>query len=220
MDVAIIFFKRPAFTIFIAVSLNLSMQQNAESYQLFRKVFFEQYKPLCQYALTMVKEPDTCEDIVQDIMLKVWEKKQALLGKEEIRFYLFAAVRNNCLTVLAKKKKLVMVELTGHEKHSHDEESGANATAHTDTNALVEEALSKLPPKCREVFMMSRISKLTYREIADALSISVKTVENQMGKALGIIRQFIKERWVNYFILGLFLIYGIGEVGVNQQLQL
>lgn len=196
------------------------MQQNAESYQMFRKVFFEQYKPLCQYALTLVKEPDTCEDIVQDILLKVWEKKQDLLGKEEIRFYLFAAVRNNCLTVLEKKKKLVVVELTGYEKNSHNEEGAANAAVDADTNELVEEALSRLPPKCREVFMMSRISKLTYREIADALGISVKTVENQMGKALGIIRLFMKERWVNYFILGIFLICSLGTVGVNQQLQL
>ncbi|MCW3091216.1 MAG: polymerase sigma-70 factor [Ferruginibacter sp.] len=181
------------------------MQKDLPLYQLFQQVFYEQYKTLCQYAYTFIKDTDACEDIVQDLFMKVWEKKKDLLGKNEIRFYLFTAVRNNCLTNLAKKRKSVVNELTGQEMDGEPVDFPLEGKPEVDFTALLAEAFERLPPKCRAVFVMSRVGKLTYQQIADASGISIKTVENQMGKALGIMRVFIKEKQVHFIQTILFL---------------
>jgi RNA polymerase sigma-70 factor (ECF subfamily) len=88
----------------------------------------------------------------------------------------------------------VVTPLNGHEAAGEDtmrlrEEA---QKPETDFDTLLAEALQLLPPKCREVFVLSRVNKLTYQQIAETLQISVKTVENQMGKALKILRGFIR----------------------------
>jgi len=64
----------------------------------------------------------------------------------------------------------------------------------TDFDTLLKNALENLPPKCREVFVLSRVSNLTYKQIGDSLGISIKTVENQMGKALKILRAYVRQK--------------------------
>jgi RNA polymerase sigma-70 factor (ECF subfamily) len=180
------------------------VQINSSQYQLFQEAFRQYYQPLCQYAFTLVKEPHACEDIVQEIFLRVWEKKQDLIGTEALRFYLYTAVRNNCLTHLEKIKKTVVTGLTGDEAMT-PEETVPEKNPGTDFNGLVATALERLPPKCREVFVMSRLGRLTYQQVADTLGISVKTVENQMGKALKIMRAFVKENQLFIVLLILFI---------------
>ena len=170
------------------------MQKNHSLYQSFQQAFQQHYEPLCQYAFTLVKENAACEDIVQEIFLRVWEKKQDLVGTEALRYYLYTATRNNCLTYIEKNRKSVVTPLNGHEAAGEDtlrlrEEA---QKPETDFDTLLAEALQMLPPKCREVFVLSRVNKLTYQQIAETLQISVKTVENQMGKALKILRGFIR----------------------------
>lgn len=175
--------------------------QSATLYESFRQAFQLYYQPLCQYASTLVKEPHACEDIVQEIFLRVWEKKQELIASGELRFYLYAAVRNNCLSHLEKTRKSVVTGYNGEEPVAeHTEPMPEKGKEPQDFNALVTEALDRLPPKCREVFVMSRMSKFTYQQVADTLGISIKTVENQMGKALKMMRAFIKEK--QPFIIG------------------
>lgn len=172
------------------------MSATRSLYQVFQQEFHRYYEPLCQYAFTLLKEQHPCEDIVQDIFLHVWEKKQNLVGEESLRFYLYTAVRNNCITYLQKSRKSVVTGLTGHESASSPTVLYNAEKAEIDFANLLKEALDRLPPKCREVFVLSRMSRLTYQQIADTLGISVKTVENQMGKALKILRTFIKEKQV------------------------
>ena len=83
----------------------------------------------------------------------------------------------------------------------------------TDIQTLVDEALALLPPKCGAIFRMSRIDKLTYQQIANELGISVKTVENQMGKAIGIMREFARTHYIPFSIL-LAFIYFLGHRGI------
>jgi RNA polymerase sigma-70 factor (ECF subfamily) len=168
------------------------MQQPNLLYQSFQQAFYQHYEPLCQYAFTLVKEEEGCEDIVQEIFLRVWEKKKDLVGTEALRYYLYTATRNNCLTWLDKSKKSVVVRLSGHEASEQPELRREDDRPETDFDTLLAEALELLPPKCREVFVLSRVNKLTYQQIADTLSISIKTVENQMGKALKLLRGFIR----------------------------
>ncbi len=170
--------------------------QDQSKYQLFQQAFYQHYEPLCRYAFTLVKEYDSCEDIVQETFLRVWEKKQELIGTNGLNFYLFGAVRNNCLSFLEKKQKNIISEFRGEEVAEMPEEKGPGMDSGKDYNTLLQEAIEHLPPKCREVFVLSRVSDLTYQQISEALDISVKTVENHMGKALRILRSFIRGKQV------------------------
>ncbi|MGN6600843.1 MAG: RNA polymerase sigma-70 factor [Ginsengibacter sp.] len=179
-----------------------------ESLQTNFRIFFDQYyQRLCSYAYSFFKDEATCEDIVQEIFIKIWSNRQDLIGSEQLKFYVFSAVRNNCLTRLQKNKRYKMVEM------KDDDETG-EITIKLDPEdkkakptELISKAMDQLPPKCKEVFLLSRISNLTYQQIADNLGISVKTVENQISKALKILRVFAKENKI-YFLVALCMVGG------------
>lgn len=180
--------------------------ENDLPYQRFQEVFEQYYNPLCNYAFSFVNDLSSSEDIVQETFVKIWEKKQDIITSEGVRFYLFTAVRNNCLTHLQKAKKVPVVELNDYD--AADEQMPVNQVVkdETDYRSHLAAAMDQLPPKCREVFMLSRMSKQSYKEIADTLGVSIKTVENQIGKALKILRAYVKDRKMILLIL-IFLFY-------------
>ena len=179
------------------------MQEEKALYQSFHQAFIQHYESLCQYAYALVKEPQASEDIVQEIFVRIWEKKKDLIGNPDLKFYLFTAVRNNCITYTQKNKKSPVTSLTGQEIAIAPANPLPEKKAEKSFEELLEEGLDRLPPRCREVFELSRISKLTYQQIADTLGISVKTVEDQMGKALSVLRMYVKEKQVNFVSLPL-----------------
>jgi len=173
-------------------------------YQQFQTVFNTYYNSLCNYAFTFVKNEDTSEDIVQEVFMKIWEGRRELLLEEAVRYYLFTAVRNNSITWLRQKKNTGVVEWN--EENSPNEsvpekEMGSDR----DYELLLQKGIDRLPPKCREVFLLSRLSNMTYKQIGASLGISVKTVENQLGKALKILRAFLKEKGISLVGSGLFI---------------
>ena len=81
------------------------------------RVFFDQhYQRLCSYAFSFLKEEESCEDVVQDIFIKIWLNRQDLIGTDQLKFYVFSALRNNCLTMLQKNKKYRIVEMNDDEE--------------------------------------------------------------------------------------------------------
>jgi RNA polymerase sigma-70 factor (family 1) len=183
------------------------MNDREHLYQHFKAAFHAYYAPLCQYAGTFTGDPHDAEDIVQETFLKIWEKKEGLIGTRELKYYLYIAVRNNCLTRLNDKKKLPLTPLNDDLSPAIDEES--RAEDHPDISTVVHHALQKLPPKCREVFLLSRISRFSYQKIADTLGISVKTVDNQMGKAIRILRAYAKENRIKGHVIILFILINL-----------
>lgn len=185
-------------------------------YRQFKTVFNTYYNSLCNYAFTFLKKEDICEDIVQEVFMKIWEGRRDLLMEDAVRYYLFTAVRNNSITWLRQKKNTGMVEW--------DEENSLQATvpekgigSDRDYDRLLQKAIDQLPPRCREVFLLSRLSNMTYKQIGASLDISVKTVENQLGKALKIIRTFLKEKGIHLvgpaLFIGFFLWADGGRTG-------
>ena len=182
-------------------------------YTDFQKLFHLHYNTLCMHAYKYLADPDESKDAVQEVFVKFWEIKQDMINDKNALYYLITAVRNNCISRLRKKVHSLSMEdetvyntLSDTPLEEKDEED-------TDIQALVEKALSLLPPKCGVVFRMSRIDKLTYQQIADELGISIKTVENQMGKAINIMREFARKNYIPFAGLLLF-IYFIGHRGI------
>jgi RNA polymerase sigma-70 factor (ECF subfamily) len=153
----------------------------------FEQVFRFYYEPLCRYATGIVLETEEAEEIVQQVFLRIWERRAELNITVSFKAYLYRAVHNASLNYKQRRKKDVRfddVQL----RVVH-----ATEPAHEmDVKQLEKEignALNVLPEQCRKIFELSRFEELKYREIAELLNLSVKTVENQMGKALRIMRE-------------------------------
>jgi RNA polymerase sigma-70 factor, ECF subfamily len=159
----------------------------------FEMLFRTYYQPLCHYAYTFLQDREDAEEIVQSTFLLVWEKRETLAIRTSVKPYLYAMVRNACLNVLKheKIKQRFAVEETALADRSHD--SVSHAVASNELEYRIKIAMEELPEQCRMVFKLSRFEELKYSEIAEQLHISVKTVENHMGKALKIMREQLKD---------------------------
>ena len=156
--------------------------------QAFETVFRQHYEGLCRYAGQFVADSDEAEEEVQAVFLALWEKRAGLIITVSLKAYLYRAVHNRCLNRI----KHVAVRDAYQEHRRYVGESLVESPVQTlighELADHVQTAIQKLPEQCRRVFMLSRFDELTYGEIAGQLGISVKTVENQIGKALRILR--------------------------------
>lgn len=159
----------------------------------FEMLFKTYYKPLCRYANTYLKDPDGAEEIVQGAFIGLWEKRKAITIETSLKSYLYRAVRNSCLNELkheqVKQRHLASESL----KEEAQSEPADHLAIHVELEEKIRAAIQTLPEQCRLIFTMSRFEELKYQEIADQLNLSVKTVENQMGKALKLMRAQLKE---------------------------
>lgn len=152
-------------------------------------IFRAHYAGMAAFVERFVRANDVAEELVQDVFLKLWRKREELSEIESLRTYLYRAARNTALNWLRRQK----LERRWLEEHAGDGEPATTHTADDDATGqevaeAVQAAIQRLPPRCREVFLMSRDGGMTYAEIARALEISVKTVETQMGRALKALR--------------------------------
>lgn len=159
----------------------------------FEMIFRTYYQPLCNYAYTFLQDKENAEEIVQSTFLNVWEKRETLSIRTAVKPYLYAMVRNACLNVIKheKIKQKHAVEELAIGVHSYD--SVSHTVAGSELELKIQQAMEQLPEQCRLVFKLSRFEELKYSEIADQLNISIKTVENHMGKALKIMREQLKD---------------------------
>ena len=156
-------------------------------------VFRAHYAGMASFVQRFVRSPDVAEELVQDVFFKLWSKREQLAEIETLRTYLFRAARNTALNHLRRLK----LERRWQEEQGVDDDAPTAFAADEETSegevaAAVQEAIGRLPPRCREIFLMSRDGGLTYAEIARTLEISVKTVETQMGRALKSLRVSLK----------------------------
>jgi len=163
---------------------------NVNAFEMFFRTY---YQSLCKYAYSFIQDKDEAEEIVQSAFLAVWEKRESLGIQTSLKSYLFSMVRNTSLNVIKheKIKKRYAGEALAMEEKSRD-----NVTQKIISLELEEKihfAMESLPEQCRLVFKLSRFEELKYSEIAQQLNISIKTVENQMGKALRIMREQLKD---------------------------
>lgn len=173
---------------------------------VFDAVFRQWYEPLCRYTARLTdSDMDEAEDLVQQAFVKLWEQRERLDITWSLKAYLYKTVHNAALNRLrALKTRSKYAEMSASQlENTHitpDEGSG-------ELGERLQKALDLLPPQCRHVFELSRFEDLKYREIADQLGISIKTVETQMGKALRILRHQLTDYLVTLF--GLWCVAGL-----------
>ena len=144
-------------------------------------IFFRgMYLPLGMYALRIVEDAQSAEDIVEDCFMKAWQMIEEGKDFDDFKAYMYRSVRNGCISCIRGRKETVGVECIPEV----DEET-------VDTSeraARLWKAIDSLPEKCREVFLLSKRDGLSQEEISERMGISIKTVKNQMTKAFSRLR--------------------------------
>lgn len=158
---------------------------NASAYN---ELFSKYYVWLCNYIFTLSKDRGLSEDIVQETIIAIWEKRNRISIDYSLKNYLFRSCHNRFLMHLRKKK----IKFDFLDQIRWD----VLAEVHTEPEARKDSKMQKLhslidqlPPRCREVFVKNKLEKRKYKEIAVDMGISIKTVENQMSKALHFLRE-------------------------------
>jgi RNA polymerase sigma-70 factor (ECF subfamily) len=159
----------------------------------FEVVFKRYYGVLHQYAGSILRDDDEAEEIVQTMFAAIWEKRETFEISISLKSYLYRAVHNACLNRI--KHLSVRSQHQAHTLYysSEGDDSTHNKMAQSELSQEIEKAILKLPEQCRLIFRLSRFEELKYQEIADQLGLSIKTVENQIGKALKIMRVELSE---------------------------
>ena len=170
----------------------------------FDAVFRKYYAPLCHYAVGLTNgDPDEAEDMVQQSFVKLWEKRTSLDITWSVKSYLYKMVHNAALNKIRHQKtknkyhQLIVQPLENAHEMPED--------TLPELREKLQRALQDLPPQCRNIFELSRFEELKYREIAEQLQISIKTVETQMGKALRLMRVHLADYLVT--IAGICLVF-------------
>lgn len=160
--------------------------------QEFEKLFKEYYPLLCHYALRFVKDSDQAEEIVQELFCQLWENRKNVKIHTSLKAYLYKATYFNSLQVI--RKRGIKSQYVDYIKNNKPQQSQPNnLVEENEIYNIVQKTLTSLPKRCGQIFKMSRFEGLKYQEIADQLSISIKTVEANMGKALKAFRKNLKD---------------------------
>jgi len=186
--------------------LNIGSKEDAVADKIdFETLFKVHYSKLCAYANLFLNDPDASEDVVQEVFFKVWKNRSELVINSTIKSYLFRAVRNGCMNVIDHITVREAYKLVNEEDIKSSEEVPIDMAIVSELEQRIRESIDHLPTERRKIFILSRFDGLKYKEIADQLNISVKTVENQMYQAL----RFLRENLVDYLPLILLLFKGL-----------
>jgi RNA polymerase sigma-70 factor (family 1) len=173
----------------ITSALNAVVDHN--DHMAFEFLFHHFYDKLLRVALYYLSKELIAEDAVSEVFYKLWANRAKLQKVENIENYLFTMTKNQCLYVLRSNKKIVF------DDHMMDDNQQI-VIENPESNLISEEFIKfynnkvqELPPKCKLVYLMAKDDGLKYKEIAELLNISVKTVENQMTKAIAHIRKCV-----------------------------
>lgn len=173
-------------------------QNEAELFELvstgdeaaFERFFKTYHQRLLSYAYVMLRDESASEEMVQQVFYKIWEKRTRLKIHTSGKAFLYRAVYNECLNYLKHEK-----HKRAYEKHSLSVDAdsyqgkASDPLMLTELQSMLQKAINELPKQCRNIFYMNRIEELKYREIAEELGLSVKTVEAQVSKALKVLRK-------------------------------
>jgi len=153
----------------------------------FRQLFDCHFEPLCKFLAYYTTHRVTIEEVVQDVFVKLWEDRN-VLKIESVKTYLYTSARNRMLNYIRDEKRRHTL-LEQWMQHETEKNRGEECFDIEEFSQRVQTAINNLPDQCRKIFELNKKRGCTYKQIAEQLNISVKTVETQMGIALRKIRE-------------------------------
>lgn len=164
------------------------LQQRIADYEdvaAYKKLFFYFFLPLKSFSFSILKSKEAAEEAVSDIFIEIWAKRKQLLEIEDLKMYLYISVRNASLRRLQQTQKTTMLSLDDLEVEFASPDPDAETFLITHELAQkIDQAIELLPQQCKIIFKLAKQDNLRYKEIAQLLNISVKTIDNQLATAL------------------------------------
>ena len=161
--------------------------------QSFEKLFYAFYPALLRYAETLVRKPEIAEEVVQDVFYNVWKNRDSIRITQSWKAYLYRSVYNNSMMHLRKMRREFSLEEGLFPERDGGAPDPMQELEYQEISTVISDTIGRLPERTREIFLLNRQEGLKYREIAERLSISVKTVEAHMGKALSALRGSVEK---------------------------
>ena len=168
-------------------------QDDAVQKKQFEILFREYFTGLTLFARKYTGDTDSAKEIVHSVFIRIWENRSSFEWDKPAKSYLFTSVYNRSLNFVRDNKRFVRQDDIPVQASLAGEGAFDHVLETTELEHRIEIALDKLPPKCREIFELSRFSNKKYTEIAAQLGISVKTVETQMSRALHVLKAELKD---------------------------
>ena len=161
--------------------------------KVFESLFYSFHPGMLLYSISILHDRSLAEEVVQDVFYNIWKNKNEFLIKTSWHSYLYKSVYNNSLMVLRKKDRVISLEEETIKNLAVNDSDPSEEIDFNVLNNAVTKTLESMPERTRRVFSMSRYEGMKYKEIASKLSISIKTVEANMGKALRAFRLSLKD---------------------------
>ena len=156
-----------------------------EDMSAYNKLFFHFYTPLKNFSNSILRSTQLAEEVVSDIFIEIWAKRKQLLEIEDLKMYLYVSVRNTSLRRLQQARKTSVLSLDDLQVEFATADINAeNSLISNELNQKIEGAIESLPPQCKIIFKLAKQDNMKYKEIAQLLNISVKTIDNQLATAL------------------------------------
>ncbi|HYH14785.1 MAG TPA: RNA polymerase sigma-70 factor [Flavisolibacter sp.] len=167
----------------------MSIDQNILTQKGFENLFNQLYERLCRSSFRIVQNEHTAEDIVQEVFCALWKKKEEL-RIDSYEGYLFRSVYNASINTIKKRDFYAFKEIEEETTQFPDLSITPEEKLQlSETQLKITKVIDNLPTACRAIFVLSRFENRSNKEIANELGLSIKTVENQMTKALRLLRQ-------------------------------
>src|ERR1035437_395789 len=167
----------------------------------FSSLFTAYYSDLVMFAITFLKDLDSSEEIVQDVFLKLWEDREVIIVTTTLKSFLLKLIQNRCLDCLRHAKVINSHHDTVINSSPLLECDTENYILRSEIEKIVQKALDKIPEEIAEPFKLNRYEGLKYREIAEKMHVSNRTIEVRVGKVLQILRNELKDYLITFLIL-------------------
>jgi RNA polymerase sigma-70 factor (family 1) len=181
--------------------------------EAFRDLFYKHKDKLYSFVFDLSRSGQQAEDIVQDVFLKIWIAREKLTGVEYFSAYLFRVARNHAIDQLRKLER-ESTFLSALARIESPEDSPEDSLALKEIKAAFQKALDKLPPQQRRIYQMHKEEGLKHNEIAEALGLSVSTVQNHLYRAIENIRSHLLS---TYPYAGLFILIVISVIWIAKK---
>ncbi len=149
---------------------------------------------LCAYAYSFTKDNAQAKDIVQNVFIKIWEKRKNIASIQSLKSFLYRCTYNECIDQSRKKRELKTIEVE-HFNILDKLIQQENDTLLKRKIIAIKNEIENLPPRCKETFLLSKESGLTNEEIANVMGVTTKTVEKQITKAFRVLKQKLGEKY-------------------------
>jgi RNA polymerase sigma-70 factor (family 1) len=167
----------------------------------FSIIFTQYYKDLVTFSFGIVRNLNTAEEIVQDVLIKLWENRVSLIIDRSLKSYLLKSVQNYSLNWLHHLKVQSQFNSYTKDHQSLFNNDTENYIMHSELEQALQDALDKIPSEFAQAFRMNRFENLSYPEIAQKLGVSTRTIEVRISKTLHLLRNELKDFLVLIIIL-------------------